>query len=69
MEEENTTESVPTRVWNHLRRNKVAYALGAITISVVALQRSNNKAWEEFLVSREIDPNEFFNPELPTDTL
>ena len=55
---------IPSKVKNHLLRNKFAYAAGAVAIAAIALQQSNRKAWTEFLISKEIDPNEFFNPEL-----
>lgn len=61
--DENKIKAIPSKIKNHLSRHKFAYAFGAIALGAVALQQRNNKSWAEFLESKGIDPNEFFNPE------
>lgn len=55
--------SVPVRVKNHVARNKVAYAVGAVAISAIALQQRNRIEFYAFLTERGIDPMEFYCPE------
>jgi hypothetical protein len=61
--DKNKLKETATKVKNHLLRQKFAYAFGAIALGAVVLQQSNNKSWTEFLTSKGIDPDEFFNPE------
>jgi hypothetical protein len=61
--DKDTLKAMPSKIKNHLVRNKFAYAAGAVAIGAIALQQSNAKAFKEFLISKEIDPQEFLNPE------
>lgn len=51
------------RVKNHVKRNKVAYALGTVAALAIALQQSNRVAFYKFLESKGIDPMEYYFPE------
>jgi hypothetical protein len=51
------------RVKNHIARYKVQYAIvGTSTVFLTIMNRNGNE-WKEFLVSKGIDPLEFFCPE------
>ena len=63
MEEENNTDSIPSRIKNHFVRNKFAYAAGAVAITALAWQQKQTKAFYGFLESRNIEPMEYYNPE------
>ena len=54
---------IPTRIKNHVGRNKVAYAMGSLAAAAIALQQSNTKAFYRFLESKGIDPEEYYYPE------
>lgn len=56
-------KAVTTRVKNHVKRNKVAYAASTIAVLAVWLQQTNAKAFTDFLESKGINPDEFFCPE------
>ena len=64
MEIKTTIKNTARKVGNHLNRNKVAYAAGAVAIGAIALQQRNNNAFQNFLTEKGIDPMEFYNPEL-----
>lgn len=56
-------KSALVKTKNHVKKNKVAYVLGAVAVVAIALQQSNNKAFYEFLESKGIDPSEYYCPE------
>lgn len=51
-------------VKDNLKENKFAYIMGAVAIGAVALQQANVKAFTKFMIEKNIDPNEYFCPEL-----
>lgn len=59
----NSVKSTPTKIKNHVKRNRVSYALGGALIGVVALQQKNVRDFYKFLAEKGIDPTEFFCPE------
>jgi hypothetical protein len=58
-----TAKSVPTKVKNHLKAHKGAYVMGAVAVAAIALQQRNRLAFNEFLVEKGIDPEEYYCPE------
>lgn len=52
------------KIKNHIGRNKVAYAMGAVAILAIALQQSNVNAFRKFLAEKGINEMEYFNPEM-----
>jgi hypothetical protein len=59
----NKVKEVAIKVKNHVKRNKVAYALGGVAAAAIALQQSNRKAFVEFLKEKGINPDEYFAPD------
>lgn len=57
-------KNAAVRVKDHVKRNKVAYSLGVVTVTVVALQQANRVAFYKFLESKGIDPMEYYCPEM-----
>jgi hypothetical protein len=51
------------KVKNHIVTNKGAYALAAVAVAAIALQQSNRKAFEKFMIEKGIDPDEYYCPE------
>jgi hypothetical protein len=51
------------KVKNHVVTNGVAYAMGAVAVSAIALQQFNRVGFNEFLASKGIDPEEYYCPE------
>jgi hypothetical protein len=51
------------KVKNHVVRNKVTYAVGAVAVAAIALQQSNKNAFYKFLETKGIDPQEYYYPE------
>jgi hypothetical protein len=52
-----------TKIKNHVAANKVVYAVGAVAVSAIALQQANRVAFNKFLTSKGIDPEEYYCPE------
>jgi hypothetical protein len=65
MEEDTKTtlKDRAVKIKNHLKTHKFAYAAGTVAVLAVALQQSNVRAFEKFLVEKGIDPKEYFLPE------
>lgn len=59
----NAIKSKTVSVKNHVKRQKAAYAMGAVAITAIALQQSNLHAFNEFLTEKGIDLDEFYCPE------
>lgn len=59
----NFIAAVPSKIKNHVAANKAAYVLGAVAIAAIALQQSNRKAFDQFLISKEIDLDEYYVPD------
>jgi hypothetical protein len=60
----NHIPAVKSALKNHFNRHKTFYAVSAVTAAYTWLQYVNVKDWTEFMESKDIDPNEFFCPEL-----
>ncbi len=55
---------IPGKVWEHVKRNKVAYICGSVAVLAIALQiQANSRAFTQFLEEKGIDPLEYYNPE------
>lgn len=61
--------SLPSTIQNHVKRNRVSYALGTALIGMTALQQKNVTDFYAFLVEKGIDPTEFYCPELYEELL
>jgi len=59
----NKIKEVAINTKNHLKRNTVSYALGALAISAIALQQKNAKSFYTFLESEGIDVMKYLNDE------
>ena len=56
-------KSAPTTVKNHVKRNRVSYALGGALIGAIWLQQRNAREFYAFLEEKGIDPLEYTCPE------
>ena len=54
---------IPSKIVNHVASHKAAYVAGAIAIAAVALQQRNRKDFDAFMISKGIDPLEYYCPE------
>jgi hypothetical protein len=52
------------RLKNHVRAHKGFYGMGAVATAAVLLQQKNLNDTYAFLESKDIDPMEFYFPEL-----
>jgi hypothetical protein len=60
---QNTLKAIPSKVKNHIASNKAAYVAGAVAIAAIALQQRNRKEFDKFLISKDIDLDEYYLPE------
>ena len=60
----NKTQVVVQKIKNHVKENKFGYWMGALAISAVALQQRNVHEFTKFMIEKNIDPDEYFCPEL-----
>jgi hypothetical protein len=51
------------RIKNHFAANKAAYVMGAVALAAIALQQTSRIEHDKFLISKGIDPDEFYCPE------
>jgi hypothetical protein len=51
------------KIREHLKANRTAYIMTAVAISAIALQQLNRTQFDKFLVSKGIDPDEYYCPE------
>jgi hypothetical protein len=63
MDLKNKVKVTAVRVKNHVARHKVSYVLGGVAIGAFTQLKLNNKAFDQFLMEKGIDPNEFWMPE------
>jgi len=63
VETEITLKNIPRRIGSHLNRHKYTYAAGAVAIGALFIIRTENKMFQSFLISKGIDPNEFYYPQ------
>ena len=59
----NKTQTALKKIKNHVEANKAAYAMSAVAIAAIALQQCNRIAFNKFLNSKGIDPEEYYCPE------
>lgn len=59
---EKTREAL-RKIRNHVAANKAAYVMGAVAIAATALQQRNRIEFDKFMVSKGIDPDEYYCPE------
>lgn len=60
----NKTQAVVRKIKTHVKDNKFGYYMTAVAIGAVALQQANVKSFERFLIEKNIDPLEYYNPEM-----
>lgn len=60
---QNTIKAMPSKVMNHVRAHKATYVAGAIAVAAIALQQRNRKEFDKFLISKNIDLDEYYLPE------
>lgn len=60
----NPQPPVLTRIKNHVKEHKVAYAASAVAVAAIALQQANLRAFFKFLDEKGIDRLEYLNPEM-----
>jgi hypothetical protein len=60
----NKTQVVVQKIKNHVSKNKYTYYMGAVAVGAVALQQKNVRDFTKFMIEKNIDPNEYFCPEL-----
>lgn len=60
----NNFKAVALRVKNHVARQRYAYAMGLVAASAIALQQRNRIDFYAFLESKDINPMEFYCPEM-----
>jgi hypothetical protein len=58
-----TPKQVVLKIKNHVKSNKVTYAVGAVAIAAIALQQRNRAEFDKFLISKGIDLDEYYYPE------
>ena len=58
-----TIKAVPSKMMNHVRTHKAAYVAGAVAVAAIALQQRNRKEFDKFLISKDIDLDEYYLPE------
>lgn len=59
----NTIKRIPARIKNHVKHNKMAYAMGTVATLAIVLQQANVKSFNRFLTEKGIDPMEYYCPE------
>lgn len=59
----NRIKSASSRVTNHVKTHKFAYAMTTVSILLLVGNTRNLNAFSEFLIEKGIDPLEFSNPE------
>jgi hypothetical protein len=59
----NTVKTHLTKIKNHVKDHKGTYAMGAVAVAAIALQQWNRTAFTEFMISKGIDPDEYYCPE------
>jgi hypothetical protein len=58
-----TLKDKARKVKEHVVRHRGVYAASLLAITAIALQQSNRKAFERFLIEKGIDPMEYYCPE------
>jgi hypothetical protein len=56
-------KSAALKVKKNVEDNKPAYVLGAVAIMAIALQQKNRVDFNNFLIEKDIDPEEYYCPE------
>jgi hypothetical protein len=59
----NKAQAAVQKIKNHVKENKFAYIMSAVAIGAVSLQQANVRAFTQFMVEKNIDPDEYFCPE------
>ena len=59
----NRVQSSLKKIKSHVADNKAAYVMGVVAVAAIALQQRNRVAFNEFLDSKGIDPEEYYCPE------
>ncbi|HSX24543.1 MAG TPA: hypothetical protein VLG69_01095 [Candidatus Andersenbacteria bacterium] len=60
----NPIKKIAVKTKNHLGRHKFAYGMTAVSILLIKTNVSAMKSYDKFLVSKDINPLEFWNPEM-----
>jgi len=60
----NPIKKIAVKTKNHIGRNKVAYGMTALSILLIRGAVREQKAFDAFLVTHDINPMEFWTPEL-----
>lgn len=53
-------ETIPSKIKNHLIKNKMAYIMGGVALGIFALMQNQRIRFEQFLEDKGIDQNEFY---------
>lgn len=59
----NKTQVVVQKIKNHVSQHKYNYCMLAVACGAVALQQKNVHDFTQFMVEKNIDPDEYFCPE------
>jgi hypothetical protein len=57
------TKKTLKRIKTNVATHRAAYVMGAVAVTAIALQQSNRKAFDKFMISKGIDPEEYYCPE------
>lgn len=60
----NATKAAVLKIKNHVSKNKYTYYMGIVAVGAVALQQKNVRDFTKFMIEKDIDPNEYFCPEM-----
>jgi len=60
----NPIKKIAVKTKNHLGRHKFAYGMTAVSILLVKANVKNMQSFDQFLVTKDINPLEFWNPEM-----
>jgi hypothetical protein len=58
-----TLKEKALKVKDHVNAHRGIYAACTLALVAIALQQSNRKAFEQFLIEKGIDPMEYYCPE------
>jgi hypothetical protein len=53
-------ETIPSKIKNHLRKNKGTYIMGGVALGIFALMQNQRVHFEQFLEDKGIDKLEFY---------